>query len=179
MRGRKSARQNFVIFSDDLAGDKEYRPLPNHSLQAVSKTRHPPRQTPFPFVMPMRQSVTPSREISIEKSIKSIFMKKIFTLLFLFASFLSYSQSTTVVISQIYGGGGASTSTTTSSPFSTAPSSAPSATMATPIIITKYPTRNSSVDTGTSISSSIPNARASRPSREMPGSRIPVSPCRR
>ena len=40
-------------------------------------------------------------------------MKKIFTLLFLFASFFSYSQSTTVVISQIYGGGGAPTSTTT------------------------------------------------------------------
>ena len=33
-------------------------------------------------------------------------MKKIFTLLFVFASFLSYSQSTTLVISQLYGAGG-------------------------------------------------------------------------
>jgi uncharacterized membrane protein len=33
-------------------------------------------------------------------------MKKIFTIAFLLLSFLSYSQSTTVVISQVYGGGG-------------------------------------------------------------------------
>lgn len=38
-------------------------------------------------------------------------MKKIFTLLFLLASFFSYSQSTTVVISQIYGGGGSAQAT--------------------------------------------------------------------
>ncbi len=33
-------------------------------------------------------------------------MKKIFTLLFLFCSFISFSQSTTLVISQVYGAGG-------------------------------------------------------------------------
>ncbi|RYZ35689.1 MAG: lamin tail domain-containing protein, partial [Sphingobacteriales bacterium] len=33
-------------------------------------------------------------------------MKKIFTLLFLLSSFISFSQSTTVVISQVYGAGG-------------------------------------------------------------------------
>ena len=33
-------------------------------------------------------------------------MKKIFTIAFLLLSFLSYSQSTTIVISQVYGGGG-------------------------------------------------------------------------
>jgi hypothetical protein len=33
-------------------------------------------------------------------------MKKIFTIAFLLLSFFSYSQSTTVVISQVYGGGG-------------------------------------------------------------------------
>ncbi|MEP7165696.1 MAG: lamin tail domain-containing protein [Ferruginibacter sp.] len=38
-------------------------------------------------------------------------MKKIFTVLFILSSFLSYSQSTTVVISQVYGGGGGSTGT--------------------------------------------------------------------
>jgi hypothetical protein len=38
-------------------------------------------------------------------------MKKIFTLLFSLASFLSFSQSTTVVISQVYGGGGGSSGT--------------------------------------------------------------------
>jgi hypothetical protein len=38
-------------------------------------------------------------------------MKKIFTLLFVMASFLAYSQSTTIVISQVYGGGGGSTGT--------------------------------------------------------------------
>lgn len=41
-------------------------------------------------------------------------MKKIFTLLFLLPAFmLGYSQSTTVVISQVYGGGGSSTAGTT------------------------------------------------------------------
>ena len=38
-------------------------------------------------------------------------MKKIFTLLFLLASFFAFSQSTTVVISQIYGGGGGTSAT--------------------------------------------------------------------
>ena len=38
-------------------------------------------------------------------------MKKIFTLLFVMASFMAYSQSTTIVISQVYGGGGGSTGT--------------------------------------------------------------------
>ena len=38
-------------------------------------------------------------------------MKKIFTLLFVMVSFLAYSQSTTIVISQVYGGGGGSTGT--------------------------------------------------------------------
>ena len=33
-------------------------------------------------------------------------MKKIFTLLFVLASFFSFSQSTTLVISQVFGGGG-------------------------------------------------------------------------
>ncbi len=38
-------------------------------------------------------------------------MKKLFTLLFVLISLLSFSQSTTVVISQVYGGGGGSTGT--------------------------------------------------------------------
>ena len=38
-------------------------------------------------------------------------MKKIFTLLLLLCSFIGFSQSTTVVISQVYGGGGGSTGT--------------------------------------------------------------------
>lgn len=38
-------------------------------------------------------------------------MKKIFTLLFVFAALLSYSQSTTVVISQVNGGGGGASGT--------------------------------------------------------------------
>ena len=38
-------------------------------------------------------------------------MKKIFTLLFLLATLISYSQSTTIVISQVYGGGGGATAT--------------------------------------------------------------------
>ena len=38
-------------------------------------------------------------------------MKKICTLLFVMASFMAYSQSTTIVISQVYGGGGGSTGT--------------------------------------------------------------------
>lgn len=38
-------------------------------------------------------------------------MKKIFTLLFSFVSIIAFSQSTTVVISQVYGGGGGSTGT--------------------------------------------------------------------
>lgn len=38
-------------------------------------------------------------------------MKKIFTLILSIASFISYSQSTTVVISQVYGGGGGATGT--------------------------------------------------------------------
>ena len=40
-------------------------------------------------------------------------MKKIFTLIFVFATFLSYSQSTTVVISQAYSGGGSGSATVT------------------------------------------------------------------
>lgn len=38
-------------------------------------------------------------------------MKKFFTLLLVLTSFLAYSQSTTIVISQVYGGGGGSTGT--------------------------------------------------------------------
>ena len=40
-------------------------------------------------------------------------MKKLFLALFLFASFLSYGQSSTIVISQVYGGGGANSGTPT------------------------------------------------------------------
>jgi Lamin Tail Domain len=40
-------------------------------------------------------------------------MKKIFSILFLLASFVSFSQSTTVVISQVYPGGGSSSPTVT------------------------------------------------------------------
>lgn len=46
-----------------------------------------------------------------EEKFKRVIMKKIFTIVFILASFLSYSQSTTVVISQVYGGGGGSTGT--------------------------------------------------------------------
>jgi len=38
-------------------------------------------------------------------------MKKIFTIIFLLSTLISFSQSTTVVISQVYGGGGGSTGT--------------------------------------------------------------------
>ncbi len=38
-------------------------------------------------------------------------MKKIFTLIFVLASYFTYAQSTTVVISQVFGGGGGSTGT--------------------------------------------------------------------
>ena len=38
-------------------------------------------------------------------------MKKIFTIIFLLCTLVSFSQSTTVVISQVYGGGGGSTGT--------------------------------------------------------------------
>jgi len=40
-----------------------------------------------------------------------MFMKKIFTLILLLASYLGFTQSTTVVISQAYGGGGGTTGT--------------------------------------------------------------------
>ena len=43
---------------------------------------------------------------SLNKIFKKAIMKKIFTLLFIFSALLSYSQSTTLVISQAYGGGG-------------------------------------------------------------------------
>ncbi len=46
-----------------------------------------------------------------KKIFKKAIMKKIFTLLFIFSALLSYSQSTTLVISQAYGGGGGSTGT--------------------------------------------------------------------
>ena len=38
-------------------------------------------------------------------------MKKLFTAIFIMANFLTYAQSTTVVISQVYGGGGSGTAT--------------------------------------------------------------------
>ena len=42
----------------------------------------------------------------MEPNFKKIMMKKIFTILFTLVSLISFSQSTTLVISQVYGGGG-------------------------------------------------------------------------